>query len=36
MYARALRAHLLASAALVTHILNTSGCLDGVNRMGEI
>ena len=30
-YARVLRAYLLTSAALVTHILNTPGCLDGVS-----
>ena len=30
-YARAPRAHLSTSTALVTHILNTPGCLDGVS-----
>ena len=30
-YARALRAHLLTAAALVTHVLDTPGCLTDIN-----
>ena len=36
-YARALRAHMLSAAAVVSEMLRTSNCLDGVdlNRLGS-